>query len=149
MGGIFCGRLIVSRIFTCYYFGMRITEKESDPLVISCHGTGTKFFFYTKGKKMHTLENETEAAKRADLIAAAREIMAQQKYFAIVTVDALGRPQIRTMNPFPPESDMTVWMATNSRSRKVREIRHNPPCACITPIIRRRRDASRSAEGPN
>jgi general stress protein 26 len=30
------------------------------------------------------------------------------------------------MNPFPPESDMTVWIATNSRSRKVREIQRNP-----------------------
>ena len=30
------------------------------------------------------------------------------------------------MNPFPPEEDMTVWMATNSRSRKVEDIRRNP-----------------------
>jgi general stress protein 26 len=67
-----------------------------------------------------------ETTKRAALIDAAREIMAQQKYCAIITVDSEGRPQIRTMNPFPPEDDLTVWMATNSRSRKVREIRDNP-----------------------
>ncbi len=60
------------------------------------------------------------------MIAAAREIMAGQTYCALVTVDANGRPQIRTMNPFPPEEDMTVWMATNSRSRKAQEIRRNP-----------------------
>jgi general stress protein 26 len=30
------------------------------------------------------------------------------------------------MNPFPPEEDMTVWFATNTRSRKVREIRRDP-----------------------
>ncbi|OGU26552.1 MAG: hypothetical protein A2X66_09845 [Ignavibacteria bacterium GWA2_54_16] len=30
------------------------------------------------------------------------------------------------MNPFPPEGDMTIWMATNSRSRKADEIRGNP-----------------------
>ena len=30
------------------------------------------------------------------------------------------------MNPFPPEDDMSVWMATNSRSRKIEEIRKNP-----------------------
>jgi general stress protein 26 len=29
------------------------------------------------------------------------------------------------MNPFPPEDDMCVWMATNSGSRKVAEIRRN------------------------
>ncbi len=70
---------------------------------------------------MTALESsKADAAKRAALIAAAREIMAAQKYCAIITVDSAGRPQIRTMNPFPPEDDLTVWMATNSRSRKVR-----------------------------
>lgn len=60
------------------------------------------------------------------MIAAAREIIGAQTYCAIVTVDESGRPRVRTMNPFPPEDDLTVWMATNSRSRKVREIRANP-----------------------
>ncbi len=76
---------------------------------------------------MNAMNNSKgDTAKRAALIAAAREIMASQKYCAIVTTDSAGRPQIRTMNPFPPEDDMTVWMATNTRSRKVREIRENP-----------------------
>ncbi len=57
---------------------------------------------------------------------AAREIMAGQTYCALITLDASGHPQVRTMNPFPPEADMTVWMATNSRSRKAGEIRNNP-----------------------
>jgi general stress protein 26 len=65
-------------------------------------------------------------ADREAVIAAAREIMAVQKYCAIITTDPDGRPQIRTMNPFPPEDDLTVWFATNSRCRKVREIRGNP-----------------------
>ncbi len=60
------------------------------------------------------------------MIAAAREIMSSQTYCAIVTVDESGRPRARTMNPFPPEDDLTVWMATNSRSRKVLEIQANP-----------------------
>jgi len=60
------------------------------------------------------------------LIAAAREIIGLQKYCALVTIDSAGRPDLRTMNPFPPEDDMTVWMATNSRSRKANDIRHNP-----------------------
>jgi len=66
------------------------------------------------------------ADERARLIAAAREIMGAQTYCALVTMDETGRPQVRTMNPFPPEEDMTVWFATNTRSRKVREIRHDP-----------------------
>lgn len=71
------------------------------------------------------MSKQTEPGRDA-ILAAAREIMSAQKYCAIVTVDASGRPQVRTMNPFPPEDDMTVWMATNSRSRKVREIEANP-----------------------
>ena len=64
--------------------------------------------------------------RRDSLIAAAREVMGAQKYCALITVDSSGQPHARTMNPFPPEEDMTVWIATNSRSRKVREIQNNP-----------------------
>jgi len=64
--------------------------------------------------------------QRDSLIAAAREIMGLQKYCALITIDSLHRANVRTMNPFPPEADMTVWMATNSRSRKAEEIRRNP-----------------------
>ncbi|MGA9762960.1 MAG: pyridoxamine 5'-phosphate oxidase family protein [Gaiellaceae bacterium] len=71
-------------------------------------------------------EQEAPAIEREATIAAALEIMIAQTYCAIVTIDSSGRPRVRTMNPFPPESDLTVWMATNSRSRKVQEIRANP-----------------------
>ena len=69
------------------------------------------------------------AAERARLIAAAREIMGAQTYCALITIDETGRPQVRTMNPFPPEDDMAVWFATNTRSRKVREMRRDPRVA--------------------
>jgi general stress protein 26 len=71
-------------------------------------------------------EKPTGLTKRDSIIAAAREIIGMQKYCALITVDSSGKPQVRTMNPFPPEDDMTVWIATNSRSRKVKEIRNNP-----------------------
>ncbi len=66
------------------------------------------------------------AANRDSLISAAREIMSLQTYCGLVTVDFTGRPHARTMNPFPPEDDMTVWMATSTDSRKAREIAHDP-----------------------
>lgn len=62
---------------------------------------------------------------RARLIAAAREIMQAQTYCALITIDQTGRPAVRTMNPFPPEEDMTVWIATNTNSRKVQQIRND------------------------
>lgn len=73
-----------------------------------------------------TAEKPAAPATRDDLIAAARKRMTAQRYCALITLDASGRPSVRTMNPFPPEEDMTVWFATNDRSRKVAEIRANP-----------------------
>ena len=63
---------------------------------------------------------------RAHLIEAAREVMAAQTYCALITIDETGRPQARTMNPFPPEEDMAVWMATNPSTRKAEQIRKDP-----------------------
>ena len=63
---------------------------------------------------------------RPELIAAAREIIAGQTYCALVTLDESGHPQVRTMNPFPPEEDMTVWIATSTLTHKVQQIRHDP-----------------------
>ena len=71
-------------------------------------------------------EEKKPALGRDDLIAGARELIATQKYCALITLDETGAPSVRTMNPFPPEEDMTVWIATNDRSRKVREIRRDP-----------------------
>jgi len=66
------------------------------------------------------------ALDREQLLAAAREIMGAQTYCALITVSDTGRPEVRTMNPFPPEQDMTVWFATNTRSLKVRQLRGDP-----------------------
>jgi len=63
---------------------------------------------------------------RAELIAAAREIIAGQQYCALITQDEEGRSQARTVNPFAPEEDMAVWIATSTRTRKVQQIRRDP-----------------------
>jgi len=66
---------------------------------------------------------------RAELIAAAREIMTAQQYCALITLDEDGRPVVRTMNPFPPEDDMTVWFATSTLTRKAQQIHRDPRVA--------------------
>ena len=71
----------------------------------------------------------TPADERTRLVAAAREIIGAQTYCALITIDESGRPQVRTMNPFPPEEDLSVWFATNTRSRKVQEMRRDPRVA--------------------
>jgi general stress protein 26 len=59
---------------------------------------------------------------RDTLLSAARRIMAAARYCALVTLDESGRPRVRTMDPFAPDSDMTIWMGTNRKTRKVAEI---------------------------
>jgi len=74
--------------------------------------------------------SDPPAAKdKAALLGAAREVMAAQTYCALVTVDETGRPQVRTMNPFPPDDEMVVWMATHTGSRKIAQIRRDPRVA--------------------
>jgi len=62
---------------------------------------------------------------RQSLIATAREIMKTARYCALITLDSSGRPHARTMDPFLPEENMLVWLATNPKSRKVGEISRN------------------------
>ena len=69
--------------------------------------------------------NQSPVFDRESLIAAAREIMTTARYCALITKDAAGETHARTMDAFAPEADMKVWLGTNSRSRKVREIRRH------------------------
>ena len=63
---------------------------------------------------------------REAILTAAQKLMTAYPYCALVSLDSAGRPSIRTMSPFPPEADMTVWFATNDRSRKYQELLKNP-----------------------
>lgn len=55
----------------------------------------------------------------------AREIIKSAYYATFITLDSEGQPRARIMEPFPPEDDFEIWFATNPKSRKVRQIRHN------------------------
>lgn len=63
---------------------------------------------------------------RDSLLAGAKDIIIQTSYCGLVTVDAEGHPQVRTMNPFPVKEDFIIWFATSRTSEKVKEIRNNP-----------------------
>ncbi len=65
---------------------------------------------------------EVAAARDAGLVPVAREIMAAAHFATLITVDSTGHPRARVMDPFPPEDDMTVWLATNPKSRKVQQL---------------------------
>lgn len=60
------------------------------------------------------------------LVLAARGIIAEDPFAALITVDADGQPRARTVNVRPPDSDMVMWIATKPNTRKVQQIRANP-----------------------
>ena len=59
---------------------------------------------------------------REMVVSSAREMMTKARYCALITVAEDGQPQAREVDAFAPEPDMTVWIATNPVTRKVREI---------------------------
>ena len=63
---------------------------------------------------------------RDSILLAAREIIHETTYCALVTIDSAGQPQIRTMNPFPMKDELIIWFATSRTSRKAMEIKNNP-----------------------
>jgi PPOX class probable F420-dependent enzyme len=56
----------------------------------------------------------------------ARGVMVKARYCTLVTVGEDGHPQARVVDPFAPEPDMAVWIATNARTRKVAQIARDP-----------------------
>jgi general stress protein 26 len=70
---------------------------------------------------------------RDSLLTAARAIMDTAHYCALITLDDSGYPHARTMDPFAPEDDMTIWLGTKRDSRKVREVHQNPRVALYYP----------------
>jgi len=59
-------------------------------------------------------------------IEAAKEIINSGGSCALITIDDEGVPRVRAMDPFAPEKDLTVWFGTNSKSRKVDQIKKDP-----------------------
>lgn len=67
-----------------------------------------------------------QEADRAEVLAAAHDILRIARHCSLVTLDADGHPQARAMDPFAPEDDLTVWMGTNRTTRKVEQLRRDP-----------------------
>jgi len=59
------------------------------------------------------------------LIEAANEIIESSYYCTLVTIDKEGEPKVRVMEPFKPDDNYEIWLATNPKSRKVQQIKNN------------------------
>jgi len=82
-------------------------------------------FFSVEG---FSQENIPDSSK-TKIIVAAKEIISAAGNCALITLDDKGLPNVRTMDPFVPEKNFTIWLGTNSKSRKIDQIRNNPEVA--------------------
>ena len=62
---------------------------------------------------------------KKDIKKITKEIMINARNCALVTIDSMGVAHVRTMDPFLPQENFTVWMATNPKSLKVKQIENN------------------------
>jgi general stress protein 26 len=62
----------------------------------------------------------------ADYPVVALQMIANAEYCTLITIDSLGTPKGRLMDPLSPNKDFTAYLATNPKSAKVREINANP-----------------------
>jgi general stress protein 26 len=75
------------------------------------------------------------APDRAKVVRAAAQVMARARYCSLITLGPDGHPQSRIVDPFAPDPDLTVWIATNPVTRKVEQIKADPrvTLSCFDP----------------
>ena len=83
-------------------------------------------FFLTVSPALVLGQTESEGPWSNDVVVeVALELITALPYATLITLDASGHPQARTMEAFQPDEDLVVWMATNRNSAKVDEIRND------------------------
>ena len=68
----------------------------------------------------------SDSLSRARIIDAATDVMRAARYTTLITIGEESHPQARIVDPFAPETDLTIWIATNPLTRKVQDIRRDP-----------------------
>ena len=59
------------------------------------------------------------------IVTTARAIIDEAYFGTLITINSKGQPKSRVMEPFSPDDDLIIWLATNPRSRKATEIKAN------------------------
>jgi general stress protein 26 len=85
-------------------------------LVMACESkTNTNQLVF---RQNFTLE-EKKVLQTAD------SIIKSAYYTTLITLDTKNQPRARIVEPFLPKKEYVIWMATNPKSRKVNQLKHN------------------------
>ena len=63
---------------------------------------------------------------RTRTLSTAKSVMKAARYASFITLGEKHQPQARIVDPMGPDEKMTVYIATNPLSRKVREVKKDP-----------------------
>lgn len=59
------------------------------------------------------------------IIDLSKEIIKETYFGTFITIDREGQPRARVMEPFDPDENFIIWLATNPRSRKAKQLKTN------------------------
>jgi len=66
------------------------------------------------------------SSEEQQILQSARKIIDSAYFATFITRDKNGDAKARIMEPFAPDKDFIIYLATNPRSRKVQEIKQHP-----------------------
>jgi len=96
----------MQKYISCFLFGI---------LLFSCH-------LREEMPKEFRNNFNTEEQKIIDL---SKDIIEDSYYGTFITIDKQGQPRARIMEPFAPDENFIIWLATNPNSRKVDQLKAN------------------------
>ena len=69
---------------------------------------------------------EKFTADEQKVLNSAKGIISRAYFGTLITENEQGESKARLMEPFAPEEHFVIYLATNPKSRKAQEIKHNP-----------------------
>ncbi len=82
--------------------------------------------FVSCSKKAKSVDFRTNYSdNEKEILQEATKIISNAYYASLITIDINGQPRARIVEPFPPENNFIIWMATNPKTRKVAQLKRN------------------------
>jgi general stress protein 26 len=76
-------------------------------------------------EEKNTIYRNNFSNKEQKILQVSDSIIKSAYYATLITLDSKKQPKARIVEPFLPDKNYIIWIGTNPRSRKVRELKKN------------------------
>ena len=83
------------------------------------------FLFSCSSKKSDAVFRTNFTKEEQKIIHTSKEIIKSAYFTTLITLDSKQQPRARIVEPFLPKENFTIWIATNPKSRKVKQLKKN------------------------